>query len=62
MKNIPEENSFRSDSSLSLEVKKVGFHLDLDLIGDSVSADEASTEQKEQEPNESNNNDSNAGL
>ncbi|XP_062871923.1 uncharacterized protein LOC134333724 [Trichomycterus rosablanca] len=57
--NIPEENSFSSESSLSLDVKKVGFNLDLDLIGDSVLANEASSEPKDQEQSENNSNDSN---
>lgn len=62
--NVPEENSFSSNSSLATPgyMKKVEFNLDLDLLGgesdlnDSTDAEAIDTAQ-----NENNNNVSNAG-
>lgn len=62
--NVPEENSFSSNSSLATPgyMKKVEFNLDLDLLGgesdfnDSIDAEATDTAQ-----NENNNNVSNAG-
>lgn len=62
--NVPEENSFSSNSSLATPgyMKKVEFNLDLDLLGgesdfnDSIDAEATDTAQ-----NENNNNVSNVG-
>ncbi|XP_067301606.1 uncharacterized protein [Pseudorasbora parva] len=59
--NLPEENSFSSNSSLTPPMKKVEFNLDLDLIGgsDYPVLNDLTTDDAPQ--NENNNNVSNAG-
>ncbi|XP_051735044.1 uncharacterized protein LOC127504470 [Ctenopharyngodon idella] len=59
--NVPEENSFSTDSSLSPPMKKVEFNLDLDLIGGESDLNDLTTADAADEPqNENNNNVSNA--
>ncbi|KAK9954706.1 hypothetical protein ABG768_016755 [Culter alburnus] len=60
--NVPEENSFSTDSSLSPPMKKVEFNLDLDLIGGESDLNDLTTADAADEPqNENNNNVSNSG-
>lgn len=60
--NVPEENSFSTDSSLSPPMKKVEFNLDLDLIGGESDLNDLTPADAADEPqNENNNNVSNAG-
>ncbi|XP_016295375.1 uncharacterized protein LOC107653219 [Sinocyclocheilus anshuiensis] len=60
--NVPEENSFSSNSSLSMPVKKVEFNLDLDLLGsESELSAQTEAEATDAAQNENNNNVSNAG-
>lgn len=54
--NVPEEDSFMSDTSLTPPPKKVEFSLDLDLIGDDFEMVELpNTEPSNQQQNENNN-------
>lgn len=60
--NVPEENSFSSNSSLDTPMEKVEFNLDLDLLGgDSDFNGLTEAEATDAEQNENNNNVSNAG-
>ncbi|XP_072553174.1 uncharacterized protein [Salminus brasiliensis] len=60
--NVPEEDSFMSDASLTPPPKKVDFCLDLDLIGgDFEVLDPPSPEASDQQQNENNNNVTNSG-
>lgn len=62
--NIPEENSFSSNSSLATPgyMKKVEFNLDLDLLGgESDLNDSTDAEATDTAQNENNNNVGNAG-
>ncbi|XP_066529459.1 uncharacterized protein [Hoplias malabaricus] len=61
--NVPEEDSFRSDTSLTPPMKKVEFNLDLDLIGGEPELMEcAKGESGDPAQNENNNNLSNSGT
>ncbi|KAL6483773.1 hypothetical protein MHYP_G00086450 [Metynnis hypsauchen] len=56
--NVPEEDSFMSDTSLTPPMKKVEFNLDLDLIGGEL---EPKAEPSDPQQNENNNNFTNIG-
>ncbi|KAF5904170.1 flocculation FLO11-like isoform X1, partial [Clarias magur] len=58
--NVPEEDSFSSDLSLDLPVKKVEFNLDLELIGADPEPAKEDTVETTDNDNENNNNDMNA--
>lgn len=60
--NVPEEDSFASDLSLSSPMKKVEFNLDLDLIGADPDMEKQTTDQTTDNGNENNNNDMNTGV
>ncbi|XP_035377430.1 uncharacterized protein LOC113591019 isoform X3 [Electrophorus electricus] len=60
--NVPEEDSFFSDTSLTPPIKKVEFDLDLDLMDrGSEQATSATDEASELQQNENNNNITNTG-
>lgn len=60
--NAPEEDSFTSDLSLNLPVKKVEFNLDLELMGGEPELVIPATDEPTDNDNENNNNDPTAGV
>lgn len=60
--NVPEEDSFTSDLSLTSPVKKVEFNLDLELIGGEPELTKQAMEEPTDNDNENNNNETNTGV